>query len=110
MILFELNPLNREISRVYNEHYKDCKHQEVHDFYRATMRRFRTAYQKNCVRVIPTIYCRECRFWKPYGSKGTRNAEGPLEWEGGCMKWRGRHLESDFCSYGRIREDENGRT
>lgn len=35
MVLFKLNSLNKEIDRVYNEHYKDCKHQEVHDFYRA---------------------------------------------------------------------------
>lgn len=52
------------------------------------------------VDAVPVIRCRECKFWEPYGGKGTRNAEGPLEWEGGCMKWRGRHLESDFCSYG----------
>lgn len=53
------------------------------------------------VDAVPVIRCRECKFWEPYGGKGTRNAEGPLEWEGGCMKWRGRHLESDFCSYGK---------
>lgn len=51
--------------------------------------------------TIAVIRCRDCKFWEPYGIKGTRNAEGPLEWEGGCMKWRGRHLESDFCSYGK---------
>lgn len=53
------------------------------------------------VETLHIVRCRDCKFWEPYGSKGTRNAGGPLEWEGGCMKWRGRHLESDFCSYGK---------
>lgn len=59
------------------------------------------------VDAVPVIRCRECKFWEPYGSKGSRNAEGPLEWEGGCMKWRGGRLESDFCSYGKRKKGEN---
>ena len=59
------------------------------------------------VDAVPVIRCRECKFWEPYGSKGSRNAEGPLEWEGGCMKWRGRHLESDFCSCGKRKVKNN---
>lgn len=55
------------------------------------------------VDAVTVIRCRDCKFWEPYGSKGSRNGEDPLEWEGGCMKWRGRHLESDFCSYGKER-------
>lgn len=45
MVLFKINRLYDEIQRVYNEHYKDCKHQEVHDFYRAVTKRMRTTYQ-----------------------------------------------------------------
>lgn len=104
MVLFKLNSLNKEIDRVYNAHYKDCKHQEVHDFYRATVKRFRTAYQKDHVRVTPIICCRECKNWKPDGSKATRNFGGPLERYGACEICSGGRLESDFCSYGRIRE------
>lgn len=59
------------------------------------------------VDAVPVIRCWKCKFWEPYGSKGPRNAEGPLEWEGGCMKWRGRHLESDFCSYGKRKVGNN---
>ena len=55
------------------------------------------------VDAVPVIRCRDCKFWEPYGSKGSRKVGGPLELEGGCMKWRGRHLESDFCSYGKER-------
>ena len=55
------------------------------------------------VDAVPVIRCRDCKFWEPYGSKGSRKAGGPLELEGGCMKWRGRRLESDFCSYGKER-------
>lgn len=55
------------------------------------------------VDAVPVVRCRDCKFWEPYGSKGSRNGEDPLELEGGCMKWRGRLLESDFCSYGKER-------
>lgn len=60
------------------------------------------------VETLHIVRCRDCKFWEPYGSKGTRNGEDPLEWEGGCMKWRGRHVESDFCSCGE-RRTENGK-
>lgn len=56
--------------------------------------------QADTVDAVPVVRCRDCKFWKPYGSKGSRNGEDLLELEGGCMKWRGRRLESDFCSYG----------
>lgn len=94
MVLYELSPLMKEIERVYNEHYKDCKHQEVHDFYRATVKRFRTAYQKNCVRVTPIICCWQCTFYDPENS--SNRCSHP---KGLCNPG-----ESDFCSYGRIRE------
>lgn len=55
------------------------------------------------VDAVPVIRCRDCKFWEPHGTKAARNAEAPLEWCGGCMKWRGGHLESDFCSYGKER-------
>ncbi len=59
------------------------------------------------VATLHIVHCRDCKFWEPYGGKGSRNAEGPLEWEGGCMKWRGRHLESDFCSCGKRKVKNN---
>ena len=59
------------------------------------------------VDAVPVIRCRYCKFWEPYGSKGSRKAGGPLEWCGGCMKWRGDRIESDFCSYGKRKEENN---
>lgn len=106
MVLYKLSPLMKEIERVYNEHYKDCKHQEVHDFYRATVKRFRTAYQKNYVRVAPTIYCRECKNWETYGCNAGRNVGDTLERYGECEICGVVRLESDFCSLGKIREVE----
>ena len=53
------------------------------------------------VDAVPVVRCRDCKFWEPHGTKAARNAEAPLEWCGGCMKWRGGHLESDFCSNGK---------
>lgn len=59
------------------------------------------------VDAVPVIRCRDCKFWEPHGTKAARNAEAPLEWCGGCMKWRGRHLESDFCSCGKRKVKNN---
>lgn len=58
------------------------------------------------VDAVPVVRCRECENWKPYGSKAARKLGDPLERYGGCEIWRGGHLESDFCSFGRIREVE----
>ena len=58
------------------------------------------------VDAVPVVRCRECENWKPYGSKAARKLGDPLERYGGCEIWHGGHLESDFCSYGRIREVE----
>jgi hypothetical protein len=64
-------------------------------------------YISPTVDAVPVIRCRECKFWEPYGSRGSRNGEDLLELEGGCRKRRGRHLESDFCSYGKGKEKNN---
>lgn len=56
------------------------------------------------VDAVPVVRCRECENWKPYGSKAARKLGDPLERYGGCEIWHGGHLESDFCSYVRIRE------
>lgn len=58
------------------------------------------------VDAVPVVRCRECENWKPHGSKAARKLGDPLERYGGCEIWHGGHLESDFCSYGRIREVE----
>lgn len=52
------------------------------------------------VDAVPVIRCRDCKNWKPYGSKAARKIGDPLERYGGCEIWHGGHLESDFCSYG----------
>ena len=60
------------------------------------------------IETLHIVRCRECKFWETYGFKGSRKAGGPLEWEGGCMKWRGGRLESDFCSCGKRKVGKNG--
>lgn len=52
------------------------------------------------VDAVPVVRCRECKNWKPYGSKAARKIGDPLERYGGCEIWHGGHLETDFCSYG----------
>lgn len=69
--------------------------------------KFNQSIKQTTVDAVPVVRCRDCKFWEPYGGKGTRNGKDPLEWEGGCMKWRGRHLESDFCSCGKRKVKNN---
>lgn len=54
--------------------------------------------------AVPVVRCRECKNWEPYGSKAARKIGDPLERYGGCKIWRGGHLESDFCSNGKRRD------
>lgn len=60
--------------------------------------------QADTVDAVPVVRCRECEHWKPYGSKAARKLGDPLERYGGCEICSGGRLESDFCSFGRIRE------
>ena len=53
---------------------------------------------------VPVVRFQECENWKPYGSKAARKLGDPLERYGGCEICSGGRLESDFCSFGRIRE------
>ena len=59
--------------------------------------------QADTVDAVPVVRCRDCKNWQPYGSKAARKIGDPLERYGGCEIWHGGHLESDFCSCGRIR-------
>lgn len=63
MLLFRLDWLQNEIDRVYNEHYRGSKHQEVHDFYRAVARRIRRSFQGQRVYISPVITCKDCKHW-----------------------------------------------
>lgn len=59
------------------------------------------------VDAVPVVRCRECKNWKPYGSKAVRKLGDPLERYGGCEIWHGGHLESDFCSSGERKVKNN---
>lgn len=63
MLLFRLDWLQHEIDRVYNEHYRGSKHQEVHDFYRAVVRRIRRSFQDQRVYISPVVTCKYCKHW-----------------------------------------------
>lgn len=91
MVLFKINRLYDEIQRVYNEHYKDCKHQEVHDFYRAVMKRMKTTYQNDYV-IVPVVQCRECTHYN-----GHRH----------CDYFCEAVLDDDFCGYGEKKRPTN---
>lgn len=69
--------------------------------------KFNQSIKRTTVDAVPVIRCLECKFWETYGFKSSRKAGDSLEWEGGCMKWRGGRLESDFCSFGKRKVKNN---
>ena len=49
--------------------------------------------------AVPVVRCRECKHWKPSGSKAG-NSFSDMEYIGGCEFTKYCRRESDFCSYG----------
>lgn len=49
--------------------------------------------------AVPVVRCRECKHWKPSGSKAG-NSFSDMEYIGGCEFSKYCRRESDFCSYG----------
>ena len=52
---------------------------------------------------VPVVRCRECKHWKPTGSKAG-NSFSDMEYIGGCEFTKYCRRESDFCSYGERKE------
>ena len=52
--------------------------------------------------VEVVVRCRECKHWKPTGSKAG-NSISDMEYIGGCEFTKYCRRESDFCSYGERR-------
>ena len=61
------------------------------------------------VDAVPVVRCRECKHWKPSGSKAG-NSFSDMEYIGGCEFTNYCRRESDFCSYGEKRRDKDGTT
>ena len=60
------------------------------------------------VDAVPVVRCRDCKHWKPSGSKAG-NSFSDMEYIGGCKFTNYCRSESDFCSYGKRKEgDRNG--
>lgn len=53
--------------------------------------------------AVPVVRCRECKHWKPSGSKAG-NSFSDMEYIGGCEFTKYCRRESDFCSYGERKE------
>ena len=56
--------------------------------------------------AIPVVRCRECKHWKPTGSKAG-NSFSDMEYIGGCEFTKYCRRESDFCSYGERKRGAN---
>ena len=60
------------------------------------------------VDAVEVVRCRECKHWKPSGSKAG-NSFSDMEYIGGCEFTNYYRTESDFCSYGERKEGaDNG--
>ena len=59
--------------------------------------------------AVPVVRCRECKHWKPTGSKAG-NSFSDMEYIGGCEFTNYCRRESDLCSYGEKRRDKDGTT
>ena len=55
------------------------------------------------VDAVEVVRCRECKHWKPSGSKAG-NSFSDMEYIGGCEFTNYYRSESDFCSYGERKE------
>lgn len=53
--------------------------------------------------VSPVVRCRDCKHWKPNGSKAGNSFED-MEFIGGCEFTQYYRRESDFCSWGKRKE------
>ena len=53
--------------------------------------------------AVHVVRCRECKHWKPSGSKAG-NSFSDMEYIGGCEFTKYCRRESDFCSYGERKE------
>ena len=68
-------------------------------------RGFYPAIVKGVLESSPTVdavqvaRCRDCKHWKPSGSKAG-NSFSDMEYIGGCEFTKYCRRESDFCSYG----------
>lgn len=60
------------------------------------------------VDAIPVVRCRDCKHWKPTGSKAGKSFSD-MEYIGGCEFTKYCRRESYFCSYGERKDgDGNG--
>ena len=59
--------------------------------------------QAPTVDAVPVVRCRECKHWKPTGSKAG-NSFSDMEYIGGCEFTNYCRRESDFCSCGERKE------
>ena len=55
------------------------------------------------VDAVEVVRCRNCKHWKPSGSKAG-NSFSDMEYIGGCEFTKYYRRESDFCSWGKLKE------
>lgn len=64
----------------------------------------RDIMDEETVDAVEVVRCKDCKHWKPSGSKGGKSVSD-MEYIGGCKFTNCCRRESDFCSYGERRTD-----
>lgn len=59
--------------------------------------------ERPTVDAVEVVRCRNCKHWKPSGSKAG-NSFSDMEYIGGCEFTKYYRRESDFCSWGKLKE------
>lgn len=99
--LIDANALQKEIERIYSEHYEKSCYKFIHDFFRAMLRRIRICPTVDAVEVVRCEECVHCYqlivdkngFWQEVEKGGTDNLcrRNETTFDVRC---------DDFCSYG----------
>ena len=88
----------KEIERIYNEHYSNANDQSIHDFYNAVIRRI-IRYAN--FRSAEVVRCKDCKHWSI--ETGWCEAHSHFFNDGMCWDI---FCENDFCSYGERKDNE----
>ena len=103
MRLCDLDEIKIRVER----QYKDCHGYSGNKkaIYREAILAVRSIlHSAKTIDAVPVVRCRKCKHWKPSGSKAG-NSFSDMEYIGGCEFTKYCRRESDFCSYGKRKED-----
>ena len=102
MRLCDLDEIKIQVKRQYEDCHGYSGNKKA--IYREAILAVRSIlHSEKTIDAVPVVRCRECKHWKPAGSKAG-NSFSDMEYIGGCEFTNYYRTESDFCSYGERKE------